>query len=80
MLCLKLHKHELFEVPFFRPAKYTHTEKQQGIPLSSIHRTTCSPRSLGGTRIMDLRDIWILSEKEPVRGRLSVTQEWTRLT
>ena len=79
MLCLKLHKHKLFEVPFFRPAKYMLAAKQQGIPLPSIHRTTCSPQSLGGTYISDLFGIWILSEKEPVQGRLSVTQEWTDL-
>lgn len=75
MLCLELHKCKLFEVPSLRPAKYMLTAKQQGIPLSSIHRTTCSPQSLGGTCISDLFGIWILSEKEPVQGSLSVTQE-----
>lgn len=79
MLCLKLHKHKLFEVPFFRAAKHTLTAKQQGSPLSSIHRTTCSPQSLGGTCISDLFGIWILSGKEPVQGILSVAQEWIDL-
>lgn len=75
MLRLKLHKDKLFEVPFFRAAEDMLTAQQQGIPLSSIQKTTCSSQSLGGTRISDLFAIWILSEKEPVRGSLSVTEE-----
>jgi len=30
MLCRKLHTHKLFEIPFFRPTKYTLTARGKG--------------------------------------------------